>query len=72
MDSVVDAYGFTEYELDSALARTNQTPYEALFEGAERSELSGERMQHLYPLILETRGLWKGFIPKRQSQTSRL
>jgi acyl-CoA oxidase len=56
---LIDAYGLTEYELDSALARSDQTPYEALFEGAKRSEMSGAGMSHLWPMMVETRQIWK-------------
>ena len=50
LKTIIDAYGFTEYELDSALARSDVEPYEALFEeGAKRSEMSGSGMSHLWP-----------------------
>ena len=43
--SIIEAYGFTEFELDSALARSDVEPYQALFEeGAVRSEMSGNGM----------------------------
>ena len=58
--SIIEAYGFTEYELDSALARADKTPYEALFEeGAKASEMSGEGMSHLWPMMVDTRQLWR-------------
>ena len=57
---VIEAYGFTEYELDSALARSDKEPYEALFEeGAQRSEMSGNGMAHLWPVMVDTRQTWK-------------
>lgn len=57
---VIDAYGFTEFEMDSALARADKTPYEALFEeGARRSEMSGNGMSHLWPMLVETRQTWR-------------
>jgi acyl-CoA oxidase len=56
---LVEAYGLTEWELDSALARADQTPYEALLEGAKKSEMSGAGMSHLWPVMIETRGIWK-------------
>lgn len=59
IDTIVAAYGLTEYELDSALARTNLNPYEALFHGAKNSEMSGENMSHIWPLIVETTNLWE-------------
>ncbi|KEF52473.1 uncharacterized protein A1O9_11315 [Exophiala aquamarina CBS 119918] len=59
VDAIVSAYGLTENDPDSALARTNQTPYEALFQGAQTSEMSGEKMSHIWPLIIETTRLWK-------------
>jgi acyl-CoA oxidase len=55
--TVINAYGFTEFELDSALARHDQTPYEALLEGARKSEMNN--MQHLWPMMVDTRRLWK-------------
>ena len=58
--AIIDAYGFTEYEMDSALARSDKEPYEALFEeGAKRSEMSGDGMSHLWPMMVDTRQLWK-------------
>jgi acyl-CoA oxidase len=55
--AIIIAYGFTEFELDSALARNDQTPYEALLEGARKSEMN--LMQHLWPMMVETRGIWR-------------
>ncbi|KIX93956.1 uncharacterized protein Z520_10293 [Fonsecaea multimorphosa CBS 102226] len=57
--TIINAYGFTEFELDSALARSDQSPYEALLEGARRSEMN--HMQHLWPMMVDTRQLWKQF-----------
>lgn len=59
-DQIIDSYGFTEFELDSALARSDKEPYEALFEeGAVRSEMSGNGMSHLWPMMVDTRQLWR-------------
>lgn len=59
-DRIINAYGFTEFELDSALARSDKEPYEALFEeGAVRSEMSGNGMSHLWPMMVDTRQLWR-------------
>jgi acyl-CoA oxidase len=52
-----NGFGFTEYELDSALARADQTPYEALFEGAQNSEMNN--MQHLWSMFVDTRKTWQ-------------
>jgi acyl-CoA oxidase len=60
LSMIIDAYGFTEYEMDSALARTDKSPYEALFEeGAKRSEMSGNGMRHLWPMMVDTRQIWR-------------
>lgn len=60
LDEIMQAYGFTEYEMDSALARSDKEPYEALFEeGAQRSEMSGAGMSHLWPMMVDTRSMWK-------------
>jgi acyl-CoA oxidase len=56
---VVEAYGLTEYEMDSALARAGLDPYEALLDAAKMSEMSGEKMSHLWPMMVDTRSLWK-------------
>ncbi|KAK5952764.1 hypothetical protein OHC33_006357 [Knufia fluminis] len=53
--SIIEAWGLTEYEIDSALARSDQTPYEALLDGAKRSEMSGEKMSHLWAMMVDTR-----------------
>ena len=53
--SIVEAWGLTEYELDSALARSDMTPYEALLDGAKKSEMSGEKMSHMWPMIVDIR-----------------
>lgn len=57
VQTIINAYGFTEFELDSALARSNQTPYEALLEGAMKSEMN--HMQHLWPMMVDTRRIWQ-------------
>ncbi|KAK5175464.1 uncharacterized protein LTR77_000603 [Saxophila tyrrhenica] len=60
IDGIIEAYGFTEFELDSALARPDKNPYEALFEeGAVRSEMSGNGMSHLWPMMVDTRNMWR-------------
>jgi acyl-CoA oxidase len=57
---IIEAYGFTDFELDSALARPDKNPYEALFEeGAVRSEMSGNGMSHMWPMMVDTRSLWR-------------
>jgi acyl-CoA oxidase len=66
--TIIDAYGLTEYELDSALARSDQTPYEALFEGARKSEMSGRQMSHLWPMMVDTRQTWKRIDQERRQQ----
>ena len=58
-EQLIDAWGLTEYELDSALARSDKTPYEALWDGAKASEMSGEGMKSIRPFIVETRNTWK-------------
>ena len=66
---VIDAYGFTEYELDSALARSDKEPYQALFEeGAQRSEMSGTGMSHLWPMMVDTRHMWKKIEAEKAGQ----
>ena len=66
---VIEAYGFTEYEMDSALARSDKEPYEALFEeGAKRSEMSGNGMSHLWPMMVETRQMWKRIEEEKASK----
>jgi acyl-CoA oxidase len=54
---IVEGYGYTEYEMDSALARSGMNPYEALWEGAQKSEMN--HMQHLRPAIIGARSIWK-------------
>ncbi len=59
---IVDAYGFTEWELDSALAKPNVTPYEALFKGAQASELNFQHLdEKTVAAIISTRNVWKDF-----------
>ena len=58
-EQLVDAWGLTEYELDSALARTDKTPYEALWEGAKNSEMSGDGLKDMRPFMVETRNTWR-------------
>ena len=70
--SIVEAYGLTEYELDSALAKADQTPYEALLEGAKRSEMSGAGMSHLWPIMVDTRQMWKRIEEEKSNKVSRL
>ncbi|KAF9889040.1 hypothetical protein FE257_008017 [Aspergillus nanangensis] len=59
VSSIVDAFGFTESELNSAFARDNQTPYEALLETAQQSPLTDNRF--IRPTILRARNLWKSY-----------
>jgi len=70
--SVIEAWGLTEYELDSALARSNQDPYEALLDGAKKSEMSGDRMAHMWPLMVETRKLADKIDKERMVEKAKL
>jgi acyl-CoA oxidase len=70
LQSIVEAYGFTEFELDSALARSEKDPYEALFEeGAVRSEMSGNGMSHLWPMMVDTRSIWRKIEQEKAGKT---
>lgn len=42
VDTIVDALGFTELELNSDLAREGQSPYEALWHTAQQSEMNDD------------------------------
>ncbi|OCT53160.1 putative peroxisomal acyl-coenzyme A oxidase 1.2 [Cladophialophora carrionii] len=59
VERVVEAFGFTEYELNSVFARSSQTPYEGLLEVAKQSELTDNRF--IRPTLLEARSLWKKY-----------
>ncbi|KAK5533776.1 hypothetical protein LTR23_009028 [Exophiala sp. CCFEE 6169] len=63
---IIEAYSFTEYELDSALARADQTPYEALLDGARKSEMNN--MQHLWPMMVDTRRIWRRVEAEKQGE----
>ncbi|KAI2081686.1 hypothetical protein LOZ36_006150 [Ophidiomyces ophidiicola] len=54
--TIIDAYGFTDFEVDSALARPDMDPYEALWQGAKRSEMNNCR--NIWPLIIDARKIW--------------
>jgi hypothetical protein len=59
VDSIVDALGFTEAELNSVFALKDKTPYQALWEIAQHSELSDNRF--IRPTLLNARNLWKKY-----------
>jgi acyl-CoA oxidase len=59
IDRLVEALGFTEYELDSAFARGDKTPYEALWQTAKESELNDNAF--IRPSLLYARNLWRKF-----------
>jgi acyl-CoA oxidase len=69
--ALVDAWGLTEYELDSALARADKTPYEALWEGAKGSEMSGEKMREVWGVMVNARGVWKEAEEERRGEGER-
>ncbi|KAI1940088.1 hypothetical protein LOZ66_002523 [Ophidiomyces ophidiicola] len=54
--TIIDAYGFTDFEMDSALARPDMDPYEALWQGAKQSEMNNCR--DIWPLIVDARKIW--------------
>ncbi|OAP58010.1 hypothetical protein AYL99_07100 [Fonsecaea erecta] len=58
-DTVVHAFGFTEFELNSVFARSSQTPYEGLLEVAQQSELTDNVF--VRPTLLRARSLWKKY-----------
>jgi acyl-CoA oxidase len=66
--TIIDAYGLTEYEMDSALAKSDQTPYEALLDGAKKSEMSGAGMSHLWHMMVDTRNTWAKLQQEKQNK----
>ncbi|PGH18677.1 hypothetical protein AJ80_04425 [Polytolypa hystricis UAMH7299] len=54
--TIIEAYGFTDFEMDSALARPDMSPYEALFKGAKDSEMNN--MREVWPLIVDATKMW--------------
>ena len=64
--SIIDAYGFTDFEMDSALARPDMDPYEALLEGAKNSEMNN--MREIWPLIVDARKIWGRLEAKQEGK----
>lgn len=54
--SIISAYGFTDFEMDSALARPDMDPYEALLHGAKSSEMNN--LRELWPAVVDARKIW--------------
>ncbi|KAL2368793.1 hypothetical protein RJ035_007757 [Blastomyces gilchristii] len=52
--AIIDAYGFAEFEMDSALARAEMNPYEALVAGAKNSDMNN--MRDVWPV--DSRRIW--------------
>lgn len=67
-EALVDNWGLTEYEMDSALARAGETPYEALWRAARESEMSGDGMKDVRPTIIGARGVWKEVQEREQGK----
>ncbi|ODH48454.1 hypothetical protein GX48_05431 [Paracoccidioides brasiliensis] len=67
--SIIDAYGFTEFEMDSALARADMDPYEALFAGAKNSEMNN--MRDIWPTIVDARRIW-GRLDAQKKENAKL
>ena len=59
IDVIVEAFGFTEYEVNSVFARADRTPYEGLLNVAKQSALTDNTS--VRPLLLEARNLWKRY-----------
>ncbi|KIW96393.1 uncharacterized protein Z519_03462 [Cladophialophora bantiana CBS 173.52] len=57
--ALVEAFGFTEYELNSVFAQSGQTPYEGLLDVAKQSELTDNVF--IRPTLLRARSLWKKY-----------
>lgn len=57
VDAVIEAFGFTQYELNSVFAQSDQTPYEGLLKEAKQSELTDNAF--IRPTLLQARSLWK-------------
>ncbi|EEQ85753.2 acyl-CoA oxidase [Blastomyces dermatitidis ER-3] len=52
--AIIDAYGFAEFEMDSALARAEMNPYEALVAGPKNSDMNN--MRDVWPV--DSRRTW--------------
>ncbi|KIY00219.1 uncharacterized protein Z520_03904 [Fonsecaea multimorphosa CBS 102226] len=58
-DTLVAAFGFTEFELGSVFARSSENPYEGLLDVAKQSELTDNTI--VRPTLLKARNLWKKY-----------
>lgn len=67
--TIIDGYGFTDFEMDSALARPDMDPYQALLEGAKNSEMND--MREIWPEIVDARKIW-GRIEAEQAGKAKL
>lgn len=63
---IIDAYGFTDFEMDSALARPDMDPYQALLDGAKNSEMND--MRDIWPLIVDARKIWGRLEAEKQAK----
>jgi hypothetical protein len=59
LDTILDAYSFTDYETESALCRSDLTPYEAIVETARRNDLNDYRF--IQPTLVSVRSVWKKY-----------
>lgn len=59
VDPIIDAFGFTDTELNSIFTQQDRTPYEALWDIARQSQLSDNTS--IRPILLHARSLWKKY-----------
>ncbi|KAH0827731.1 hypothetical protein FOPE_00185 [Fonsecaea pedrosoi] len=59
VDPIIEAFGFTDTELNSVFTRKDRTPYEALWDIAQKSQLSDNSL--IRPTILRARSLWRNY-----------
>jgi Acyl-CoA oxidase len=59
VDTILDAYSFTDYETDSNLCKSDRTPYEAIMDVVRKSPLNDT--QFMRPTMISARLLWKKY-----------
>jgi hypothetical protein len=59
LDTILNAYSFTDYETDSTLCRSDLTPYEAIVETARCNDLNDYRF--IQPTLVSIRSIWKKY-----------
>ena len=70
LETIIEAYSFTDFETKSVFCKEGKTPYEAIIEQVYKNPLNDIR--YILPTLRSVRTIWKSYAESESSVKSKL